>query len=274
MKAQIIEKEGKFYKECGVVILESNNPSHVYLVSKTNKLGYVSGKYKEDLEQFPQTIIETQNQHLYITSDDEIKEGDWYYDSFLKEISRANDTFAHKCGEQLFTYDNKYVRKIIATTDTSLTIQLENQCDGCKAGLPLTGNIHKDSQTFGIACSKGKYVDDLPQPSDKFIQAYIEAYNKSEKIEKVLVEWGNGCHCCEGSIDTCKQIQIKGHSLKVDCDTFRQPKLKDNNIIIKKTKDSWNREEVHSLMMQAWIHGEADKSMDYTVREKWIEENL
>lgn len=48
-----------------------------------------------------------------------------------------------------------------------------------------------------------------------------------------------------------------------------KPKLKDNNIIIKKTKDSWSREEVVAILF---------KTMDYNLTpdciEQWIEENL
>lgn len=70
------------------------------------------------------------NQHLYIISDDDIKEGDWVYKNdsnpkVFKWINTTNTNFNYK--------------KIIATTDTSLN---------------------------------------LAQPSQEFIEKYIESYNE------------------------------------------------------------------------------------------------
>lgn len=210
--SKLIEKEGQFYKECGVVMLDTT--SSKLLLDDNGDL------YHYHKEQTSGGIVKPK--HLYITSDDEIKDGDWYYDITLEQIIRANVNSDHN----IYTGSCK---KIIATTDTSLKI-------------PDFPELENTAYT------------NLPQPSDKFIQAFIESYNKGEKIEKVLVEYK------DYSPDMAPIYLIR--------------KNENNNIIIKKVKDSWNREEVHSLMMQAWIHGEADKSMDYTVREKWIEENL
>lgn len=212
---KLIEKEGRFYKECGVVMLESNTPSHIYLVTKTSKLGYVTGKCKEDLEQFPQTVIETQNQHLYITSDDEIKDGEYIYSPF-RGIIKVERVFTLKDGRKCFTYKGEDTvfsceKKIIASTDPSLK---------------------------------------LPLPSDKFIQAYIDAYNQGNPIEKVLVE-------CYTTHET-------------DGARFLNYKLKDNNIIIKKVKDSWNRDEVIELLNRVDL---LTRFEDYNLVE-WIEENL
>lgn len=39
-----------------------------------------------------------------------------------------------------------------------IEVEMENnQCDGCKAKLPLKDGIHKDNQTFGIGCTKDRY---------------------------------------------------------------------------------------------------------------------
>ena len=215
MKGTVIEKEGRFYKECGVVMLDSNNPSHIYLVTKTNKLGYVTGKDKEDLEQFPQTVIETQNQHLYITSDDDIKVGDWYFDYTSQAIRQCEDEHRAKLLQVAKHLSN---RKIIASTDTSLG---------------------------------------LPSPSDKFIQAYIDAYNKGEKIEKVLVEYHNNS---DYNPTIFPDIRLK---------------FKDNNIIIKKVKDSWecNRSQLLKLTHDVADALNGEDSIGFDL-EKWIDENL
>lgn len=99
----------------------------------------------------------TQLQHLYITSDDEIKEGDWIYENTYNTISKAiynADTLADK------------FKKIITTTDTSLAIKTD-----------LSPMIERLMNT------------NLPQPSQQFISKYIESYNKGNVIEDVLVEY-------------------------------------------------------------------------------------
>jgi hypothetical protein len=139
-------------------MLDSNNPSHVYLITRTKKLNWVTGKDSpSDLEQFPQTIIETQNQHLYITSDDELKDGDWCYDVELKQIDKYSNTWCELAKQN--------ARKIIATTDT-------------------LGFVDEAlSKSMG-----GEVQRRLPSPSENFIKAYIEAHNNGNAIEDVLIE--------------------------------------------------------------------------------------
>lgn len=91
----------------------------------------------------------------------------------------------------------------------------------------------------------------LPQPSSQFIKKYVDSYNKGEIITDVMVEYA-----------------------LFDKELYVRINRKDNTITIKKVKDSWTKEEVHNLMMQAWINGEAKPNQHYSVRENWIEENL
>ena len=158
---------------------------------------------------------ELQSQHLYIISDDEIKEGDWFINLFNNVIVQAHNwIYVSTC------------KKIIATTDTSLEI-----------------------------VSKGinPVYEKLPQPSQQFIEQYIESYNKGKVITDVLVELkSSGLH-------------YFNEDLRIN--------PKDNTIIIKKLKDSWNREEVIELMKKYCIdiHRYTINSNDFN---KWIEENL
>ena len=90
------------------------------------------------------------NQHLYFTTDEEIKEGDWYLD-----VLKTGFPTVHKCGNSLpFT-----APKIIATTDPKLELY-----------------------TPGIMGLQG---EPLPQPSQDFIKAYC----KQGGIDKVDVEY-------------------------------------------------------------------------------------
>jgi hypothetical protein len=105
-------------------------------------------------------------QHLYITSDDEIKEGDWYkvmndkYNNGIKSIAQADKEHLRMIKE-----NPRFIcKKIIATTDKSLVI----------------GKEHDD--TVPYLKMRNKY---LPQPSQSFIKKYCEL----DGIDKVLVEY-------------------------------------------------------------------------------------
>lgn len=207
---KLIEKEGKFYKECGIVMLETTN------VNNSLK-GYLDKSllfsYQKEYKTIPAEENFTGHFHLYITSDDEIKEGDRIY--------HIKDNYVDS---QPAWYDHKILagtwKKIIASTN----------------------------QTLG-----------LPQPSDKLIQAYIEAYNKGEKIEKVLVEYD----------------EVIGKYSKSKDDTYFIPKLKDNKIIIKKVKDKLecNRSQLLKLVHDVADFIENKNSTEFNI-DKWIEENL
>jgi len=96
------------------------------------------------------------NQHLYFTTDEEIKEGDWYLD-----VLKTGFPTVHKCGNSLpFT-----APKIIATTDPKLLVDFEGH-------EPYTGRD----------ISAKVY---LPQPS----QDFIEEYCKAGGIDEVDVEY-------------------------------------------------------------------------------------
>jgi hypothetical protein len=120
-------------------------------------------------------------------------------------------------------------KKIIATTDTSLKIF---------AGKGDTCDLYYN----------------LPQPSQQFIEKYIEFYNKGKVITDVLVEYQQ-----IAQYNTGEPILI----LKLD---------KNNTITIKKSKDSWNREEVIKLINQYTI--EMVSEVKNYHRDKWIEENI
>jgi hypothetical protein len=167
------------------------------------------------------------NHHLYIISDDEIKKEDWVINSW-KEIHQItkND------GKEYI----KTCKKIIATTNNSLTE------DRQKAAFVVTGHP-------------------LPQPSQQFIQKFVEEYNHGNIITDVLVEYEQKS---KGFVNALKGKYNYENIIKVN--------PKDNTITIKKVKDSWNREEVIKLLRDAHldiVDGNYSKGLN-----KWIEENL
>lgn len=131
-------------------------------------------------------------------------------------------------------------KKIIATTDKSLKVPID-----------------KAYMNFGE-------TESLPHTSDSFIEKYIEEYNKGNIITEVMVEY-------------------KPYKMTLETGTKYPEALKinpkDNTITIRKTKDSWNREEVIELMAKAfytdcrvWKNRYQDwEEVDF---DEWIEENL
>ena len=107
-----------------------------------------------------------QSQHLYILSDDEINEGDWYIWLNNKQICQAEGMIMVINNH----VNNGDIKKIIATTDMSLFINNGTFDDGTGTQLPLLN-------TF------------VPQIPQSFIEHYIEQHNQGNIIDKVLVEY-------------------------------------------------------------------------------------
>ena len=90
---------------------------HLIPTDKPSRLGYLTKKGKEvfkDLRLFDRlmpNILDSENQNIYITSDEEIKEGDWFIRLFDNIIFKANPNSDHKLYE---------CKKIILTTDQDL----------------------------------------------------------------------------------------------------------------------------------------------------------
>ena len=116
--------------------------------------------------------------------------------------------YTHIKGKELnnFIGENGY-NKVIATTNTSLYIH--------------------QKETISLP----ERVFYLPQPSQQFIQKYIEEYNKGNIITDVLVEY-------EYLLDDNGVIPY--WNLKVN--------PKDNTITIKKVKDNYTKEELCQIL--------------------------
>jgi hypothetical protein len=186
------------------------------------------------------------NQHLYITSDDEIKKNDWAYDIDLKRIFQAHKNL------NLSHYKHVF-KKVIATTDSSIGIK------------KVWKQTNKKTKPYNIQANieTTKLIDIfLPQLSQSFITKYIEEYNKGNIITEVMVEYETitkrygSCSKGEGVTMNIEQLKINP---------------KDNTITIRKVEDSWSREEVIDLLYK---HTEFMLSGNKITLDKWIEENL
>ena len=140
------------WKKCKVVMLATdkrdNTKSMLWLGRISNRLRYnANGTSWIDSS----VLI----QHLYILSDDEIKEGDWILTSANKVVIALN------IHEKL----PNDAKKVIATTDSSLRILKSHA-------------IHEVGDVIKVPL--------IPQ---SFIEKYVSEYNKGNKIEEVMVEY-------------------------------------------------------------------------------------
>ena len=217
------------FKRAQVVMLPTELKSIIFL-NKQNKLRFL-GKLLFSDEEYS-------NNHLYIISDDKIKHNDWVYDKETNTVFEIDEELDYKEIKKL--NDSLFVKKIIASTNTLLVSNY---------GSFLSPDIKK-----------------VPQPSQQFIEKYIESYNKGEIIVDILVEYeifdnqcdGFSCQLC--NCDNDKSILIE--NLKIN--------PKDNTITIKKLKNSWNREE-HISDIRKFYNEYKFSGINI---DKWIEENV
>lgn len=160
---------------------------------------------------------------LYFYSDDEIKKGDWF-------INRVNSQISQCLGIEYFNKVDE--KKIIATTDKTLIFM----------------RTELIPEFFWL-----KEGNIFPQPSEGFIQKFIDAYNSGDPITEVMVEY-NHIQSTTG---------LNEEWLKVNSS--------DYTITIRKMKDSWTREEVVSLCREAVSY---NFNIQGSLFEKWIEQNI
>ena len=84
---------------------------HLLPTDKPSRLYLEDVKFKLTEYDYP-NVDYAQNQHIYITNDEEIKEEDWCYDDFLKSVFQANSIMGVKT--------QNTSKKIILTTDLEL----------------------------------------------------------------------------------------------------------------------------------------------------------
>ena len=224
------EQDGRYYQECNVVMLTTNYAS-LTLFKDNNQISLARGNHYG----LPNIVP----QHLYITSDEEIKEKDWILFQFgsdlVEQVTKILPNGDIIVGENNHRHPN-FCKKIIATTDETLWL--------CDETVPYPK------------------TNKLPKPSDSFISKYIEEYNVDNQITDVLVEYDdNGEEDWFGDTYTGESFWNSKFELKVDS---------NNTITIKKVKDSYSREEVEKLVINAL----KTRVVWQSEVDKWIKENL
>jgi len=211
------------FKRCKLVMLPTNEKAPLMI----DKEGlHYAKNYEFNLFDHNKNFRHINKQHIYILSDEEIKEGDFFIYPDLGE----KDIWLCK-GD----IPNPGAKKIIATTDTAL---------------------------------KWHMIGFLPQPSQSFIEKYVEEYNKSNIITEVMVEY--------------KPIGAYANP-KYESDYQLKVNPKDNTITITKVKDSWNKYEHianlikyrndYEIFKQNCHFGPNQREIEEW-SNNWIEENL
>lgn len=212
------------------------------ILSNTGILFHCSNTRDLKLER---TTEEDLRYHLYVTSDEKIKHGDWYIGVTGK---------VHQCQEEhgdvdkLINAINKStpgkIRKIVATTDTSLDVAPQNP--------------------NGI-----RYI--LPQLPESFIQAYIKVYNENKPITEVDLELNS-------EYVFIKATQFKPSEpgpVTLPKELKYVLKTRDDNTVIVHQSKMYSRDEVRVIAMN-YAAFMVEKKPPYSSKETndWFNENL
>ena len=201
-----------------------------YLTVSGGKLSYDGVDYAESGFIKPQ--------HLYVTTDEEIKEGDLCYDKEAKPGWNGIENISKCLRTDKDGYWNKRCKKIIATTDPKLVHVKQKM----PSGEVLSG------------------VFEIPQ-------SFIEEYCKAGGIDEVLVEYESFRKEGEGGFDELGNVVV--------CSWLeRIPKTYPNNcIIIHPIEEKmYSREEVGRKIKEFVM----EYAYEWTAEdiEEWIKENL
>ena len=162
----------KMSKEHSIVMLPSEGPSMILFDTVGNELVYNPPVPQEK-------TVNVKPQHLYILSDEEIKEGDWYYNELDKAV-RKNNTINHS-----------YHKKIIATTDV----------------LALNKGY---STTGGIVPQIPKHIIEayVKKPFDKVVVEYPD-YILKTRVMRCPYYWDKQGKCMRRGKCLCAVVEPK-----------------------------------------------------------------
>ena len=165
-------------KSAQVVMLPTNEKAEIGFLTQ-------KGKERGHLVHFDRpmpNILDSENQHLYILSDEEIKEGD-YHVAIRIVKTNGDKAIAFTDQEQLDAIaEIGGAKKIIATTD-KLNIH-PNLADSYRSG------------------------NCLPQIPQSFIEHFVEEYNKGNVITEVMVEYKSIGAYANPKYDSDYQLKI------------------------------------------------------------------
>jgi len=158
-------------------------------------------------------------QHLYIISDEEIKECDWFIGEtgIVKRANKIGKNNAQIHTSDGYAYFKHKSKKIIATTDKSLGIT-------------------------DYRVSPVPNFCDMPRLHESFIQAFVKAYNEGKPITEVDLEVNEST---KYNIDELRERHLNGLP-----HTYNKPLIKtrpDNTVIIHRSKKYTEQELIEIL---------------------------
>jgi hypothetical protein len=159
----------------------------------------------------------TINQHIYITSDEEIKEGNWYLEEKSKFNPRKLISEAWGDGQHFKTFNQKGFRKIILTTDTDLI------ADGVQAiEDSFLEWFVKNPSCEEVEVKKGKMKlnDDGEEYGFPDMSLYKIIIPKEPKQEMPIVNGIHGCTIQTKRRETIEEAAEKYNSIKIAREAF------------------------------------------------------
>jgi hypothetical protein len=208
-------------------ILPTDKPSRLVLEIKNNNLFITTTYFKNDL---------MKHQNIYITSDSEIKKGDWYFDVTLKQIIKANvnsdyDVYIGSC------------QKVILTTDQDLI------ADGIQ---PIDNEFLewfvKDPSCEEVKVSELRFFN----PNTNESAHYKWEYDLSKEEPKHITV-KEPCSLCDGTGETT----FSGtYTTQRKCDLCNGEKYWNKKILVDQPKQERVEEAAERLCPNSsWKHG-------------------
>jgi hypothetical protein len=189
-----------------IYTIATDKPSRIYLVKSNNRLGITSNN-PEFTENFGSG---TQNQHVYITSGQEIKDGEYYL--YLEDNSVQK--FIKREHTKLLRLDIQ--KKIILTTDAELIkdnvqaiddgfldwLVKNPSCESVAVGSSLKSSLN-DGEKYCIMVPKEEVflqssIDGEvilgEKPKQEIFKEAFKNYGKQKKIEEAATNYSNKKH--------------------------------------------------------------------------------
>jgi len=246
---EIIQKNGKYWKECDIVMLPTKGELHFIRNGSSLSPGINMCRFNgivKGIEEFypgnkqPNPSFNTlslcgiedknangyseymwQPQHLYLLSNEQINEGDYFI--WKEKICKASvntnsdSVWSKDFPEGVYSYVQKDCKKIVASTDSSLTVEMigsqildrNKSCEdyGFKSGVGLLSHVR---------------VESLPKLPEDFIKKYVES---NGKMDKILVEYEGIESIIEQRINTIHTFEYK---IKLNPDNTINILIKDS----------------------------------------------
>lgn len=165
-------------------------------------------------------------QHLYILSDEEIKEGDWYV--LIQYKNKGYQLSTQPCRSNEVQLQYKFnCKKIIATTNPELKFT-------------------------DYRISPVPNFMELPKISQDFIKAYIKAYNEGNTIKEVMVEYEE----YHGINTSLTEISSYNNDAKDYGKDYKLRLRPDNTIIVNRIKEKrYSREILENICYDCYKEG-------------------